>query len=127
MSCTVAAANALLNTSRSEAWVILTMVFVTDVPTLEPSIIGIACLTSTPADTRDTIIDVDVAEDCTRTVTRIPIITPTMGFDKSVDEEKSLDKFFPPRIRKDTLRNVKEQIKRYNAKITRIVRHIFLV
>ena len=29
--------------------------------------------------TRETIIDVEVDDDCTKTVTRIPIMTPTIG------------------------------------------------
>merc|ERR1712186_198219 len=81
MSWTVAAAKALLKASLSPAWVIETMVFVTDVPTFEPKIIGMVFLTGAPADTKATIIDVDVAEDCTATVTRIPIIMPTIGFE----------------------------------------------
>ena len=45
----------------------LTMVLVTDVPTLDPKIIGTACRTSTPAETRATMIDVDVDDDWTNT------------------------------------------------------------
>ena len=58
------------------------IVFVTEVPTFEPKIIGMVFLTGAPAETNATIIDVDVAEDCTATVTKIPIMIPTIGFDK---------------------------------------------
>lgn len=33
-----------------------------------------------PAETIDTMIEVEVEDDCTSTVTRIPIIRPTIGF-----------------------------------------------
>jgi hypothetical protein len=46
------------------------------------------------------------------TVTKMPIITPTTGFDKSSDCEKKPDKFRPPRIRKELLKKVKEQTNR---------------
>lgn len=45
ISCTVAPAKDLLNTSRSVYWPIATMVFVTEVPIFAPIIIGIACMT----------------------------------------------------------------------------------
>lgn len=32
------------------------------------------------ADTMETMIEVEVEEDCTNTVTRMPIMRPTMGF-----------------------------------------------
>lgn len=109
-----------------------TMVLVTEVPMLEPMIIGMASCTSKtenmkndlhatdyncqnksygstslpifvlssgdpllvrfkllatlmlgdllPADTMDTMMEVEVEEDCTSTVTRMPIIRPTTGF-----------------------------------------------
>ena len=60
----------------------LPIVFVTEVPTFEPKIIGIVFLTGAPADTKATIIDVEVAEDCTATVTKIPIMIPTIGFER---------------------------------------------
>ena len=77
------------------------MVLVTLVPMFAPMIIGIAVSTGTFAATNPTMIEVDVDEDwnfklmalnnknynlfwflistCTRTVTRTPIITPTIG------------------------------------------------
>ena len=41
----------------------LTMVFVTLVPTFDPKIIGTAHLTGAPAETRLTMMEVEVAED----------------------------------------------------------------
>ena len=86
---------------------------VTDVPMLDPNIIGIACRGDTPAETRDTMMLVEVAEDCTRTVTRIPIMTPTTGLDKTSDDENNEDRLRPPSIRNELLRNVKEQTNKY--------------
>jgi len=40
-----------------------TIVFVTDVPMFDPNIIGMACVGLTPAETSDTIMLVDVADD----------------------------------------------------------------
>ena len=60
-------------------------------------------------------MEVEVAEDCTATVTRIPIIIPTMGLLNKSEELNNLDKFLPPRILKAVERNVKEHIKRYKA------------
>ena len=54
ISCTVAAAKALRKFSLSAAWVIETIVLVTDVPIFEPKIIGIAFFTGAPADTNAT-------------------------------------------------------------------------
>jgi len=34
---------------------------------------------------------------------------PTMGFDRISEDEKSLERFRPPKILKEVLRNVKEQ------------------
>ena len=85
------------------------MVLVTDVPTLDPKIIGIAFLTGAPAETKATMIDVEVLELCTATVSRMPIMIPTMGFDRISEDEKSLERFRPPKILKEVLRNVKEQ------------------
>jgi hypothetical protein len=82
MSWTVAAAKALLKASLAPALVIDTIVLVTEVPTFEPNIIGIVFLTGAPAETKATIIDVDVAEDCTATVTNFPIIIPTIGLER---------------------------------------------
>ena len=90
----------------------LPIVFVTEVPTLEPKIIGIVFLTGAPADTKATIIDVEVAEDCTATVTRIPIIIPTIGLERISEFWNRLDKFRPPKIRKAVLRNVREHTNR---------------
>ena len=59
------------------------------------------------------MIDVDVDDDWTRTVTRIPIMTPTIGFERSSEEEKNEERFLPPRIRKEVLKNVSETTKRY--------------
>ena len=95
----------------------LPIVFVTEVPTFEPKIIGIVFLTGAPADTKATIIDVEVAEDCTATVTRIPIIIPTIGFERISEFWNRLDKFRPPKIRKAVLRNVREHTNRYRAAI----------
>ena len=50
----VAAAKALLNASFSPACVMETMVLVTDVPMLEPKIIGMAFFTGAPAETKAT-------------------------------------------------------------------------
>ena len=50
----VAAAKALLNISFSAACVMETIVLVTDVPMLEPKIIGMAFLTGAPAETKAT-------------------------------------------------------------------------
>jgi hypothetical protein len=79
----------------------------------EPKIIGTACLTSTPAETRATMIDVEVEEDWTNTVTRMPIMTPTTGLERSSEFEKKEERLRPPRMRKDVLRKVKETMKRY--------------
>ena len=71
------------------------MVLVTDVPMFAPMIMGTATLTGAPADTRPTMMEVDVEEDWTATVAMIPIITPTIGFlrcslsDKIAAQEKT--------------------------------------
>ena len=85
---------------------------VTDVPMFAPMIIGIAVFTGAPADTRPTIMEVDVDEDCTRTVTRTPIINPTIGFFSSSESEKRAPMFLPPRIRKESDRKEREQMKK---------------
>ena len=54
ISWTVAAAKALRKFSRSAAWVMETMVLVTEVPMLDPKIIGMAFFTGAPADTKAT-------------------------------------------------------------------------
>ncbi len=50
----------------------LTMVLVTEVPTLLPMIMGIAFFTGRLAETRLTMTDVEVEEDWTSTVTKMP-------------------------------------------------------
>ena len=85
------------------------MVLVTDVPTLDPKIIGMAFFTGAPAETKATMIDVEVLELCTATVTRMPIMIPTMGFERISEDENSFERFRPPKILKEVLRNVKEQ------------------
>ena len=65
-----------------------TMVLVTEVPMLAPMIMGTAALTGTPADTRPTMMEVEVEEDWTSTVASTPIITPTIGFRSSSLSEK---------------------------------------
>ena len=60
-----------------------TMVFVTEVPMFDPKIMGMAWRTSTPADTKLTMMEVEVALDWTSTVTKMPIITPTIGLDRT--------------------------------------------
>ena len=79
-SCTVAAANARLNSSARPMWPRLTRVLVTVVPMLAPITIGIATPTGRPPATRPTMIDVTVLDDCTRAVVRVPRSTPTKGF-----------------------------------------------
>merc|ERR1711892_839450 len=100
MSCTLAQAKAFLNCSLSPAWVKATMILVTLVPMLAPMIMGMAVLTGAPAETSPTMIEVDVEEDWTRTVTRTPIITPTIGFLSSSELVKRAPIFLPPMIRK---------------------------
>lgn len=68
-----------------------------------------------PAETKATIIEVEVAEDWTATVTKIPIIIPTIGLLSSSEDWNNLDKFRPPKMRNDVLKNVKEQINKYKA------------
>ena len=59
-----------------------TSVAVIDVPMLHPMIIGMAWVTVSEvpvgddAPTRPTTIEVDVEDDCTRTVTRMPAMMP---------------------------------------------------
>merc|ERR1719322_698092 len=48
---------------------------------------GMAVLTGAPADTNPTMMEVEVEDDCTRTVTSTPIIKPTTGFE---EEDQSL-------------------------------------
>ena len=66
------------------------MMLVTLVPMLAPMIMGMAVLTGAPADTRPTMMLVEVELDWTSTVTRTPIIRPTMGFWSRSELEKRL-------------------------------------
>ena len=86
---------------------------VTEVPMLAPMIIGMAVLTGAPADTRPTMMEVEVEEDWTNTVTNTPIINPTTGFVRSSELEKREPRFFPPRILKESERKEREQMKKY--------------
>ena len=43
------------------------------------------------------------------TVTRIPIMTPTTGLDRSSDWEKNPERLRPPRMRNELLKKVNEQ------------------
>ena len=61
------------------------MVFVTDIP----------MLAGAPAETSLTIIDVEIEEDWTRTVTSTPIITPTTGFFNISELENKAPIVFP--------------------------------
>ena len=85
---------------------------VTDVPMLAPMIIGMAVFTGAPADTRPTMMEVEVEEDWTNTVTSTPIINPTTGLVSSSEFEKREPRFFPPRILKESDRNESEQMKK---------------
>merc|ERR1719430_1040600 len=73
---------------------------------------GMAVLTGAPADTRPTMMEVDVEEDCTRTVTSTPIISPTTGFFSKSELLKRAPMFLPPRIRKESERKEREQMKK---------------
>ena len=44
-----------------------------------------------PAATSPTMMEVEVEEDCTSTVTRTPIITPTIGFPSRSELEKKAE------------------------------------
>ncbi len=59
-----------------------------------------------------TMMEVVVDELCSRTVTRIPSIRPTIGFCKSSDWEKTSPACFPAKSRNDVERNSKEQMKK---------------
>ena len=80
---------------------------------MAPMIIGMAVLTGAPADTRPTMMLVEVELDWTSTVTSTPIIRPTMGFWSSSELEKRLPMLRPPRIRKLSLRNEREHTNKY--------------
>merc|ERR1719334_378661 len=95
MSWTVAQAKARRNSSRSPICVKDTMVLVTLVPMLAPMIIGMAVGTGTSVATRLTMIEVDVEEDWTRTVRRMPIITPTIGLLRSSELAKKAPRDLP--------------------------------
>jgi len=79
------------------------------------------------------MIDVEVDEDWTATVTNTPIITPTTGFFSISEFENRVPMFLPPRILKLSERNEREQMKKYRQRIketifvvTVIVSFIFL-
>ena len=57
-------------------------------------------------------MEVEVEEDCTSTVTNTPIIKPTMGFFRRSESENKAPMFLPPRIRKESERNEREQMKK---------------
>ena len=65
----------------------LTIVLVTEVPMLEPMIMGIAVCTGTSVATRPTMMVVE--EDWTSTVTSTPIITPTTGLFRREESAKN--------------------------------------
>ena len=75
-------------------------------------IIGIDVLTGTLADTRPTMMEVEVEEDWTKTVTKTPIIKPTTGLVRSSELEKRDPRFFPPRILNESERKEREQMKK---------------
>ena len=72
-----------------EICVKLTMVLVTEVPMLEPMIMGMAVCTGTSVATRPTMMAVEVEEDWTSTVTSTPIITPTTGLFRREESAKN--------------------------------------
>lgn len=59
-----------------------------------------------------TTIDVEVEEDCTRTVTSMPTIRPTTGFEMSSLFRKEFA-FFPPISLKPMLISSREQMNTY--------------
>ena len=70
------------------------MVLVTLVPIFVPMIIGMAVLMGNPVDTRPTMMLVEVELDCTKTVTMIPIITPTTGLFNKVESSKNAKQIY---------------------------------
>ena len=79
-SCTVAAANARLNSAGCLMWPSDTRVLVTVVPMFAPMIIGIAASTLMPfVATSPTITDVEADDDWTSTVPRMPTQRPAIG------------------------------------------------
>ena len=74
-----------------EICVKLTIVLVTEVPILEPKIMGIAVCTGTSVATRPTMMVVEVEEDWTSTVTSTPIITPTTGLFRREESAKKAE------------------------------------
>mmetsp|Transcript_89084 Transcript_89084/g.252574 ORF Transcript_89084/g.252574 Transcript_89084/m.252574 type:complete len:237 (+) Transcript_89084:879-1589(+) len=81
MSWTVAPAKARSSSARSPICPMETMVLVTEVPMFAPMMTGTASWElSCPAATRPTTMEVLVEEDCTSTVPRMPIMSPTTGF-----------------------------------------------
>ena len=81
-SCTVEPANARLNSSPREICARETIVFVTVVPIFAPMIIGTAFSNDSAAvPTNPTTSDVVVEDDWITDVAKIPITSPTIGFD----------------------------------------------
>ena len=68
------------------------MVLVTLVPMLAPRIMGMAVLTGTSVATSPTMMEVEVEEDWTSTVTSTPIITPTTGLFSNSESAKNAAK-----------------------------------
>ena len=59
-----------------------------------------------------TMMEVEVEEDWTKTVTKTPIIKPTTGLVRSSELEKRDPRFFPPRILNESERKEREQMKK---------------
>ena len=77
-------------------WPMATMVFVTEVPMLAPITMNTALLTlSSLAPTREMMIEVVVDELCTKTVARMPIMTPEIGLSTT---SNIFALSFPPKI-----------------------------
>jgi len=83
-------------------------------------IMGMAVLTGAPALTRPTMIEVEVEEDWTRTVTRTPIMRPTTGFWRRSELENRAPMLRPPRILKESERKEREHTKKYRQVIIEI-------
>ena len=121
ISWTVAAANARRNSSLSETCIKETIVLVTDVPIFAPIIIGMAWRTWIKSEpTIVTTIDVDVDDDWTRTVTRTPIINPTIGFWSNVELDINLPAALLPIKRNEDERKFSEKINVYMSRQSEI-------
>ena len=91
----------------------LTIVLVTDVPMFAPIIMGIALLSLMRSPAVIVImIDVLVEEDCTRTVTRMPVTSPAKGLSKSFVSRKARPLVLPPRMRNEFAMRLKDTMKR---------------